>query len=68
MMINFKSGKSNNQINPGLESRLDALVAHLDDITLDEYTIIFNDLKIAAAMKSVCLAVYKNVSAKGAGE
>lgn len=63
------SKQINNSIDiHNLESRLDALVAHLYNLTFDEYTFILNDLKIADAMKSACLAEYKNISAHGAGE
>jgi len=49
-----------------LEFHLDALVAHLYNLTLDEYTLILTDLKIPDPMKSACLEEYKIIINQGA--
>jgi hypothetical protein len=58
----------NIKLNPTLplEFHLDALVAHLYNLTLDEYTLILTDLKIPDPMKSACLEEYKIIINQGA--
>jgi type I restriction-modification system DNA methylase subunit len=50
-----------------LESRLDALVAHLYRLTLPEYTLILNDLKLSDEVKSACLGEFEKIAAEGSG-
>ena len=42
-----------------------ALVAHLYNLTLSEYTLILTDLKIPDPMKSACLEEFGKIGANG---
>jgi hypothetical protein len=53
--------KGNNTVQQ--ESRLDALVAHLYGLTLSEYTLILNDLKLSDEVRSACLGEFKKIAA-----
>ena len=47
-----------------IESRLDAHVAHLYNLTLAEYTLILTDLKLSPVVRSACLGEFKKSAAE----
>ncbi|MBN1576394.1 MAG: DUF559 domain-containing protein [Chitinispirillaceae bacterium] len=50
-----------------LESRLDALVAHLYSLTEEEYTIILDALKLPDPVRMACLNEYRDIARRGMG-
>jgi hypothetical protein len=46
-----------------LEQEINTLVAHLYGLTLSEYTLILNDLKLSDEVRSACLGEFKKIAA-----
>jgi hypothetical protein len=57
----FNKETTSDEIN-NLESRLDALVTHLYNLTEQEYKLILNDLKITEDKKSACLGEFRKIA------
>lgn len=49
-----------------LEQEINTLVAHLYGLTLSEYTLILNDLKLSDEVRSACLEEFRGIAKNGA--
>jgi adenine-specific DNA-methyltransferase len=63
MLLKKKDGANTPTLN--LDARIDALIAQLYKLTLDEYTLVLTDLKVPENMKSTCLEEFRKIAANG---